>query len=58
MDIDEYEQLMDLVMGFGDCEATCPECGHCQTVEPDADYPCPECGEGRLQSPLIERGLI
>lgn len=54
---DELSQCEDAILN-GVCEGTCDECGHSQTVEPDASYPCPECGKGKLQSILRKYGLI
>lgn len=52
-DAEENAWMFDSVQD-GECDV----CGYATTVEPDADYPCPECGEGRLQSVLIQQGLI
>ncbi len=49
---------IEAAMMDGVCEGTCNECGHTQTVEPDASFPCPECGAGNVQSVLRKHWLI
>ena len=50
-------RMFQRIMDEGKADVECDACGHCDTIEPDGDYPCP-CGEGRLVSPLILEGLI
>ena len=52
------EEIEDMVYDREPCMATCPECGHEQEVEPDANYRCPICGKGKLVSPLVKLGFI
>lgn len=57
--IDENEMAeIEAAMMDGVCEGTCNECGHTQTVEPDASFLCPECGAGNVQSILRKHSLI
>lgn len=61
MGLDPDEKVDGKPMGYyfrSSYDVECDACGHCATVEPDADYECYECGEGRLTSPLVEEGLI
>jgi len=56
--IEDIQEAMEEILERGCCEAACNKCGYVATVEPDGDYICPECEQGRIQSPLVEAGMI